>query len=77
MNTIVKVTDMQTFKAYHAQWRQHDNLRLGQRFVNEFIKHPWFELFYCQDDKKSEQMILDWLDRHCYLQTNSFPTKII
>lgn len=43
-----------------------DGQRLGQRFVNLFIKHPWPELFYENSDKKSLKIINQWLTHHQY-----------
>jgi len=43
-----------------------DQQRLGQRFVNMFIRGPWPELFYERDDVKAGEMILSWLNDHQY-----------
>lgn len=43
--------------------------RLGQAFVNQFIRHPWPELFYEEDEQKALNMIKQWLQNHCYFDT--------
>ena len=44
---------------------KNDGLRLGQRFVNMYIKGSWPELFYA-NDVVAYDMIQDWLDDHHY-----------
>lgn len=51
-------------------------LRLGQAFCNDFIRHSWPELYYCEDGYESYSMICDWLETHCYLQTDTMPEKV-
>lgn len=43
-------------------YNKKDGLRLGQRFVNEYIKHPWPELFYQVDQAKTIQLIMKWME---------------
>lgn len=42
-----------------------DGLRVGQRFVNMYIKKPWPELFYA-DETKSAELISGWLEDNQY-----------
>lgn len=50
--------------------RQHntanDGQRLGQRFVNIFIKKPWPELFHETSERKALETINQWLTHHQY-----------
>ena len=46
--------------------RKSDNLRMGQRFINMYIKNPWPELFYEIDNKKSVLLIQQWLSDNQY-----------
>lgn len=39
--------------------------RLGQYFVNTYIKGSWPELFYA-DEAKALPMIVEWLDAYQY-----------
>lgn len=41
------------------------NQRLGQYFVNTYIKGSWPELFYA-DDAKALPMIAEWLEAYQY-----------
>ncbi len=43
-----------------------DGLRLGQRFINMYIKEPWPELYYQTDAGLASILIDDWLTRHQY-----------
>ena len=43
-----------------------DGLRLGQRFVNMYIKDAWPALFYETEDNKAKIMIITWLSMHQY-----------
>jgi len=63
------------FLAYHHANKETDHWRLGQRFVNLYIKHPWPELFYCIVDQTSTIMIMDWLTRHQY-DNGTFPRQL-
>lgn len=53
--------------------RQHnlanDGQRLGQRFVNIYINHPWPELFYEDSERKALNLINKWLTAHHYFDT--------
>lgn len=42
-------------------------LRLGQWFVNRYIKKPWPELFYEEDTQKAIEMISQYLIDHQYV----------
>jgi hypothetical protein len=63
------------FFLYHFRNCEHDKLRMGQRFVNLYIKDAWPELFYCISDHESMNMILDWLSRNGY-EHGGFPPQI-
>lgn len=63
------------FIAHHRKMKNQDHQRLGQRFVNGYIKHAWPELFYEADDTKAEAVIQRWLNDHSY--TYSFPKPIV
>lgn len=43
-----------------------DGLRLGQRFINLYIKESWPELYYQSDAGVAAVMIDNWLRRHQY-----------
>lgn len=55
------------FMRLHYQEDKCPHLRLGQRFVNMYIKGPMPELFYA-DDTRASVMIADWLDAHQYYE---------
>ena len=64
----------------YAEWmddyfknRPHE--RLGQAFVNDFIKNAWSELFYQTDTQEAIWMIWDWLNDHQYYP--NMPEKIV
>lgn len=48
------------FIANHRS-RPQDQLRLGQRFVNKYVKGQWPELFYEPDEAKAIATIRAWL----------------
>lgn len=50
-------------------------LRLGQAFVNIYIKEPWPELFHEPDDKYATVMIEEYLDRHHYYDVMPIPVQ--
>lgn len=51
-------TSLDQFVARHRAMAATDQMRLGQRFVNEFIKGTgWTELFYERDDRVALEMI--------------------
>ena len=50
----------------HGAKKDADHLRLGQRFVNTYIKGSWPELYYEADDAKAAEMIEQWLHDHQY-----------
>lgn len=56
--------NFQEWKADFKQNRPHE--RLGQAFVNDYIKGVWSELFYTNDEGKAQQMIMDYLDQMHY-----------
>ena len=49
-----------------AYFRDNQQLRLGQQFVNLYIKEPWPELFYEEDNYKAIEMISQWLKDNQY-----------
>lgn len=53
------------FFRLHYQEDKCPHLRLGQRFVNMYIKNTWSELFYA-DDEKASYLIAQWLNDHQY-----------
>lgn len=50
-------------------------VRLGQWFCNNYVKVPFPELYYCEDDNLSKQIIKEWLVNNCYFDT--LPETII
>jgi len=60
----------QTFSNWlYSYYKNPKGERIGQAFVNDFIKEPWPELFYCENYEESAEMILEWLSSHCYVFT--------
>ena len=59
----------------HYKQAPIDNLRLGQRFVNDFIKESWPELFYETNEHEAIHMIVMWL-QHYHYQYDSLPQKV-
>lgn len=53
----------------NEHYQRNDHIRLGQRFVNDFIKHEWPELFYEKDDNTAIWMIEKWLQEHHYFKS--------
>ena len=72
--TSTEFKNVHEFFTHHYKTKDIDHQRLGQRFVNHCIKHPWPELFYSVDDTYSKQRILTWLADHSYV--DSFPAKL-
>lgn len=54
------------WKSEHYNTCDVTGARLGQNFCNHFIKGRWPELFYCDNDFKSEAMIVEWLTANQY-----------
>lgn len=48
--------------------------RLGQYFINCFIRHPWPELYYEENDVTADKMIRQWLTQNHFYVT--VPNKI-
>jgi hypothetical protein len=48
------------------KWNIGADLRLGQHFVNLYIKKPWPELYHERDDAKAQEMIYQYLVDHRY-----------
>lgn len=59
---------------YHCKSSEARHLRLGQWFCNNYLKQPWPELYYQEDEKKAEEMIEKWLDDHQYVR--NVPDKV-
>ncbi len=47
--------NFQQWKANFKQNRSHE--RLGQAFVNDYIKGVWTELFYTNDEAKAQAIL--------------------
>ena len=65
-----------TFKEWLEDWkynRPHE--RLGQAFVNDFVKESFPELYYCQNRVKCLDIISEWLERYHY-SYDTMPQKI-
>lgn len=69
------ITTFQDFKTLHFAQAPKDHLRLGQRFVNMYIKESWPELFYCEDIGLSLDIINEWLMRHHYVDQLPQPLR--
>lgn len=59
------LASLSNFIYYHKIKSKNDDLRLGQRFYNLYIKHPWPALLYAHDDM-AMIMIEKWLYDHQY-----------
>lgn len=57
---------LKTFLDQHYAKAHKDHLRLGQRFVNTYIKGSWPELYYEADETKAAEIIEQWLIDHQY-----------
>ena len=57
-----------------SAWANQEHERLGQFFVNRYIKGHWPELFYTPDNDKAETLINQWLKDHQYEE--SMPPKV-
>ena len=67
-----------TFSDWVADWsKNRPQERLGQAFVNDFVKEPFPELYYARDEDHdyTKSLIQDWLDRYHYSYEN-MPQKI-
>jgi len=66
------------FRAFHYAMKPTDNLRMGQRFINMYIKNDsdhceWFKGMYQADDARAYYLILNWLLDHNYYDTMPTP----
>ena len=53
---------MKTFQEWKADFKQNrPHERLGQAFVNDYIKCQWPDLFYTNDEHKAQALIMDYL----------------
>ncbi len=73
-NNVPEFKNVEEFFLYHLRNHSTDKQRLGQRFVNLYIKGRWPELFYCVSEYESKQMILTWLADNQY--TGTMPKQI-
>lgn len=64
---------LKQFLRIHGESKS-DGQRLGQRFVNMYIKKPWPELFYEQNEHAAKWMIEQWLIDHQY--TSELPQEL-
>lgn len=56
-----------TYYKWFQEWSDSRPFeRLGQAFINDFIRIPWPELYYCTDNEKAGRMIYLYLSDHCY-----------
>lgn len=67
------IETLQEFVTFHYEHQCKDHQRLGQRFVNMYIKHPWPELFYEGHDGTCYSLILQWLADHSYHTSMPLP----
>ena len=57
----------QTYYKWFQEWSDSRPFeRLGQAFVNDFIRTQWPALYYCTDNEKAGRMIYLYLSDHCY-----------
>ena len=54
--------------------KERKHQRLGQFFVNNYVKYSWPELFYEEDEEKALNMIQIYLNHYQY--TEELPMKI-
>lgn len=67
------ITSLEEFLKEHDRERP-DGQRLGQRFVNRYIKSSWSELFYEENEQVARILIASWLADHQYL--SSLPERL-
>ena len=63
---MVKVETLADFVARHRRMFPEDDLRLGQRFCNEFIVGQWPALYYQGNENLALQLIREYLERLHY-----------
>lgn len=55
------------YEKWKAKWYDNGSGRLGQCFLNEYLKEAiWPELFYEEDYSKADTLITEYLVLHCY-----------
>lgn len=55
------------WKACYYADRRHKHERLGQAFMNDYMKKmTWPELFYEENPFEAEEMIMNFLESNCY-----------
>ena len=65
-----------TFNEWLEDWKYNRPCeRLGQAFVNDFVKEPFPELYYTEDNDHALRLIEEWLLRYDYNYVN-MPQKI-
>jgi hypothetical protein len=47
-------------------FKDRQNMRIGQMFVNRYISEPWPELYYEESNYKAIEMISKWLTENNY-----------
>ena len=58
---------MKSFEILETKYAVHQrDERLGQFFVNRYIKTAWPDLFYANDYEFAAHLIQDWLKKHNY-----------
>lgn len=58
---------------YNKEGKPH--LRLGQYFINKYVKYSWPELYYEKDDEKAIKAITIYLQHYQYTDTLPTPTE--
>lgn len=56
-----------TYAKWFLNWRANRKTeRLGQAFINDFVRDPWPELYYQQHEHLADLMIREYLMDLCY-----------
>lgn len=66
----MKCETLADFIRLHHALKFKDDLRLGQRFVNMYIKESFPELFYEGDEYKAVDKIIAWLVQYHYINND-------
>lgn len=69
----------QRFYDWFNDWKENrPTERLGQAFINDFIRSNWIELYNEEDIHTSMRTISEWLKDHSYYDEIGFymPEKI-
>lgn len=74
------VETLADFIRLHHRLKNTDHQRMGQRFVNMYVKGPMPDLFYEADDMKSVDKIMAWLTTYHYIDSdhsvNTLPPRL-